>query len=213
MKYLINLLSLCLALLLPAAVTPALADSAEAQLAISELKDDAKFFGVTPEGHIYHHESGLICSTRIGESDRVKLSVVEPGKPTDVRCDYLMRNFGRFTVEVTKMPPGLSARSMMSVITQSLVAELKDPKPQGPAESETVKDPITGTTYEPLTQSYTYTHLMRINLARIWLDDVNGWAVKSIAGYQHVANSPGEGWGRSLWIGSASSVARKTQQQ
>jgi hypothetical protein len=208
MKY---LLSLCVVALLPLAAAPALADAADAQMAINELEDDAQFFAVTPEGHILHKESGLVCSTKIGESDRVKLVVVEEGKATDVRCDYLMRNFGRFTVEVTKMPPGLSARSMMSVITQSAISELKDAKQQGVPEAETVTDPTTSKTYQPLTQSYTYTYNMQINLVRVWLDDVNGWAVKSIAHYQFVANSPGEGWGRSLWIASASSVERKPQ--
>jgi hypothetical protein len=209
MKY---LLSLCLVALLPVASQPALADATDAQLAIAELKDDGQFFAVTSEGHIYHKESGLVCSTKIGQSDRVKLVVVEPGRATDVRCDYLMRNFGRFTIEVTKMPPGLSARSMMSVIVQSAISELKDPKPSAAPEAETVTDPSSGRTYQPLTQSYTSTYNAQINLTRIWLDDVNGWAVKSIANYQHVANSPGEGWGRSLWIASASSVQRKSQE-
>ena len=211
-----HLLTLLLATVVAALVTPALAaaaadSTADAQLAISELKDDAAFFAVTPEGHILHKESGLICSTKIGSSDRVKLVVVEAGKANDVRCEYLMRNFGRFTIEVTKLPPGLTARTLMPVVTQSAISELKDVKPASPVEPETVTDPTTGQTYQPLTQSYTFTYNSQISWTRIWLGDINGWAVKSIASYQHVANSPGEGWGRSLWIGSASSVQRKTQ--
>ena len=208
-----HILSLCLAVLLAAFVWPALAADtmADAQLAISELKDDAKFFGVTPEGHIYHKESGLICSTKIGQSDRVKLVVVEAGKANDVRCDYLMRGFGRFTIQVTKLPPGMPSTSLMSIVTQSATDGLKDVKPISRPVPESLKDPTSGQEYLPLTQAFTYTYHMQITQMKVWLGDVNGWAVKSIASYENVANSPGEGWGRSLWIGAAGNLQRKTQ--
>lgn len=191
--------------------TPSSATTAEAQEAIAQVKDGAKYFSVTSDGKVLHNQSGLVCATKIGDSDRVRILVVDAGKARDVRCEYKIRGLGLFTAQVTKLPPGMTGEMLMPVAVQSAVADLKDPKPLTGIVKDELSDPKSGAKFEPSSVSYTNTFNMQVYLMRIWLDDINGWGVKVFASYMNVGNSPGEGWGRSLWIASASSVQRKAQ--
>lgn len=202
-------LSACLAAAALALASPASATTADAQAAIAALKDNAQFFAATSDGKILHKQSGLVCATKIGDSDRVRIVVVDSGKARDVRCEYKIRGLGIFTAQVTKLPPGLTGEMLMPVAVQSAVADLKDPKPLTGIVKDQLSDPKSGAKFEPSSVSYTNTFNMQVYLMRIWLDDINGWGVKVFASYMNLGNSPGEGWGRSLWIASASSVQRQ----
>jgi hypothetical protein len=182
--------------------------SSDAQHAIAELDKGSKFFEMTQDGRIVHRQSGLICGSEIGDSGRVSLSVIDPETGHDVRCDYFVQGLGKLTVTVTKLPPDLTVNTLMRIVMQSSADSLIDARRVAGPETEVIKNPATGDSFAPLTVTYASNWAGSDYLTKVWLANVNGWAVKAYASYIDKPKSPAEGWGKALWMSAAESVNR-----
>ena len=182
------------------------ADHTTANEAIRDLDRGSSFFDA-PDGHVVHKKSGMMCATKIGDSRPVELSVIDPRDGQDVRCDYVIPNRGKLTFAATRLPPGISTAQLLSVVMQSTADALVSPRRVAGPKPEIIGGTTSGNTYVPMTTTYVSQWNGEQYRTKVWLGDVNGWAVKAFASFADRPGSAVESWGRTLWTDAADSIS------